>query len=43
MAEGLPREEIQKLIPMRWIGKPEEVAGVVAFLFSDDATCVRVI
>jgi 3-oxoacyl-[acyl-carrier protein] reductase len=29
-----------KLIPMRRLGTPEEVAGVVAFLFSDDAAYI---
>jgi meso-butanediol dehydrogenase/(S,S)-butanediol dehydrogenase/diacetyl reductase len=31
-------EEYAKLIPMGRVGKPEEVAGVVAFLASDDAS-----
>lgn len=32
MIEGVPRDEIEKLIPMRWIGRPDEVAAVVSFL-----------
>ncbi|MEB2344000.1 MAG: 3-oxoacyl-ACP reductase FabG [Deltaproteobacteria bacterium] len=40
MIAGAPVEEITKLIPMRRIGTPEEVAGVVGFLFSSDASYV---
>lgn len=32
-----PVEEIRKMIPMRRLGRPEEVAAAVAFLFSDAA------
>jgi 3-oxoacyl-[acyl-carrier protein] reductase len=35
-----PAEELAKLVPMRRIGTPEEVAGVVSFLFSPDASYV---
>lgn len=38
MIETAPREEIVKLIPMKRIGKPAEVAAVVSFLMSDDAS-----
>ncbi|HHJ40455.1 MAG: beta-ketoacyl-ACP reductase [Methylothermaceae bacteria B42] len=40
MVEDLPLEEIQAMIPQRRIGKPEEVAGVVAFLLSKDAAYI---
>jgi 3-oxoacyl-[acyl-carrier protein] reductase len=35
VATGSAEEEILKLVPARRIGKPEEVAGLVAYLFSD--------
>lgn len=34
------QDEVKKAIPMRRFGTPEEVAGVVAFLFSDEAAYV---
>jgi 3-oxoacyl-[acyl-carrier protein] reductase len=37
MLEGLPLAEIVKTIPMRRLGRPEEVAAAVCFLFSDGA------
>lgn len=37
MTEGLPLDEIAKTIPMRRIGRPEEVAAMVAFLCSEEA------
>jgi 3-oxoacyl-[acyl-carrier protein] reductase len=37
MTEGLPLEELTAMIPMRRIGEPQEVAGLVAFLMSDEA------
>ena len=40
MLEGAAKEELAKLVPMRRIGRPEEVAGVVSFLFSADASYV---
>jgi 3-oxoacyl-[acyl-carrier protein] reductase len=40
MIKNLPREELLKYVPMGRIGKPEEVAGVVSFLCSDDASYI---
>ncbi|MFD2232733.1 3-ketoacyl-ACP reductase FabG2 [Phaeospirillum tilakii] len=38
MTADLPKDEIAKLVPMRRLGRPEEVASVVAFLCSDQAS-----
>jgi len=37
MTEGLPLDEVMKAIPMQRLGQPEEVAGLVAFLCSEEA------
>jgi 3-oxoacyl-[acyl-carrier protein] reductase len=34
------REEATKMVPMKRVGRPEEVAGVVAFLFSEEAAYI---
>lgn len=40
MVESLPLDEIKKMIPLRRVGRPEEVAATVAFLMSDDAAYI---
>jgi 3-oxoacyl-[acyl-carrier protein] reductase len=40
MTSGAPVEEVLKAIPMKRAGTPEEVAGVVAFLFSEEAAYI---
>jgi 3-oxoacyl-[acyl-carrier protein] reductase len=40
MTEGLPVDEISRLIPMRRMGKPKEVAAAVGFLFSAEASYI---
>ena len=40
MLHGMPVDELSKMIPMRRLGRPEEVAGVVDFLFSDASSYV---
>lgn len=37
MIDGLPLDDIQKMIPMRRLGKPEDVAAAVSFLMSEQA------
>ena len=37
MIKGLPTEEMLKLVPMKRLGKPEEVAALVLFLLSEEA------
>jgi len=40
MMEEVPADEVKKMIPMSRIGKPAEVAKVVGFLCSEDASYV---
>lgn len=40
MLEGLPLDEAVASIPLKRLGKPEEVAALVAFLMSEDAAYI---
>jgi 3-oxoacyl-[acyl-carrier protein] reductase len=40
MIAEAPLEEMLKMVPMRRVGTPEEVAATVAFLFSDEAAYI---
>ena len=40
MLKGVPLEEVLKTIPMRRVGQPNEVAAVVSFLCSDEASYI---
>lgn len=40
MIEGAPIDQALKLIPMRRVGQPEEVANLISFLMSDQAAYI---
>lgn len=40
MTEHLPLDEARKQIPARRLGKPEEVASLISYLFSEDAAYI---
>jgi 3-oxoacyl-[acyl-carrier protein] reductase len=40
MVEAVPLEEVLPLVPMRRLGRPEEVAAAVSFLFSTGASYI---
>jgi 3-oxoacyl-[acyl-carrier protein] reductase len=40
MVAGLPKEELAKLVPLGRFGRPEEIAALVAFLFSEPAAYI---
>ena len=40
MTKDLPQEELKQLVPMKRFGKPEEVASLVSFLCSDEASYI---
>ena len=40
MTENVPEDVVNSMVPMRRVGKPHEVAGLVEFLFSDDASYI---
>ena len=40
MTHDLPQQELEKMIPMRRMGEPEDIASMVAFLCSDEAAYI---
>ena len=40
MIDGLPLEEMQKMVPLRRLGTAEDIAATAAFLMSDGASYI---
>ncbi|MGL4896457.1 MAG: 3-ketoacyl-ACP reductase FabG2 [Shewanella sp.] len=40
MVEDIPKDMVEQLVPMRRMGKPNEIAALAAFLMSDDAAYI---
>jgi 3-oxoacyl-[acyl-carrier protein] reductase len=40
MIKDLPLDKMLEIVPMKRVGKPEEVAGVVRFLLSPEANYI---
>ncbi|MCG9697842.1 3-ketoacyl-ACP reductase FabG2 [Shewanella sp. Isolate11] len=40
MVADIPKDMVNELVPMRRMGKPEEIAGLANFLMSDDAAYI---
>jgi 3-oxoacyl-[acyl-carrier protein] reductase len=40
LGADVPLEQILEAVPMRRVGKPDEIAGVVSFLMSPDAAYI---
>ena len=40
MTKDLPQDQLKEMVPMKRFGKPEEVAELVGFLCSDNASYI---